>query len=137
MAAYFADASYWIALITSTDKFHELAVEYATLLENEEILTTQMVLNEVLNPRSGTNRQGRIAAVEMVDRILEDPRVVVIPQTAGQFEEAFNLLRNRADDKEWSITDCASFLTMWQRGTWNALTNDHHFRQAWFAVLLR
>ena len=117
MAAYFADASYWIALITPTDRFHELAIEYATLLENEQILTTQMVLN----PRSGTTRQGRIAAVEMVDLILQDPDIVVMPQTAGQFEEAFDLLRSRADDKEWSITDCASFLAMWQLGTWNAL----------------
>ena len=137
MAAYFADASYWIALITPTDRFHELAIEYATLLENEQILTTQMVLNEVLNPRSGTTRQGRIAAVEMVDRILQDPGIVVMPQTAGQFEEAFDLLRSRADDKEWSITDCASFLAMWQLGTWNALTSDHHFGQAGFTVLLR
>ena len=137
MAAYFADASYWIALITPTDKFHELAVEYTTLLENEQILTTHMVLNEVLNPRSGSTRQRRIAAVEMVDGILRDPRIIVTPQTAGQFEEAFDLLRNRADDKEWSITDCASFLAMWQRGIWNALTSDHHFRQAGFAVLLR
>ncbi len=137
MTAYFADASYWIALITPADRFHELAIEYRVLLENEQILTTQMVLNEVLSPRSGTTRQGRIAAVEMVDQVRQNPQVTVMPQTPEQFEEAFGLLRNRADDKEWSITDCASFLAMWQRGIWDALTSDHHFTQAGFSVLLR
>ena len=137
MTAYFADASYWIALITPTDIFHELAIEYRTLLENERILTTQMVLNEVLSPRSGTTRQRRMAAVEMVDEINQNPQVSVIPQTTEQFERAFRLLRNRAEDKEWSITDCASFLAMWEWGVWNALTSDHHFTQAGFAVLLR
>ena len=137
MTVYFADASYWIALVTPTDRFHELAIEYGVLLENERILTTQMVLNEVLNPRSGTTRQRRMAAVEMIDQIGQNPQVTVIPQTPEQFKEAFSLLRNRADDKEWSITDCASFLAMWQRGIWNALTSDHHFTQAGFAVLLR
>lgn len=137
MTAYFADASYWIALVTTTDRFHELATEYSVLLGDEQILTTQMVINEVLNPRSGTTRQGRIAAVEMVDRIIRNPRVTVMPQTSRQFEEAFELLRSRANDKEWSITDCASFLAMWQRGIWNALTSDHHFTQAGFSILLR
>ena len=137
MTAYFADASYWIALVTPTDRFHELAIEYRTLLENEQILTTQMVLNEVLSPRSGTTRQRRMAAVEMIDQIRQNPQVAVIPQTPEQFDSALDLLRKRADDKEWSITDCASFLAMWQRGIWNALTSDHHFRQAGFAVLLR
>lgn len=31
----------------------------------------------------------------------------------------------------------ASFLAMWERGVWSALTSDHHFIQAGFSVLLR
>ena len=64
MTTYFADASYWIALITPTDEFHQQAAEYEILAENDRIVTTQLVLNEVLNPRSGTSLQLRIAAVE-------------------------------------------------------------------------
>ena len=137
MAVYFADASYWIALITPTDEFHELAVEYAILLENDQIVTTQLVLNEVLNPRSGTTPQRRMAAVRLVDRIIQNPQVTIVPQTPEQFDEAFGLLRDRTDDKEWSITDCASFLVMWGRSIRGALTSDRHFEQALLDVLLR
>lgn len=136
MTVYFADASYWIALINPTDEFHELAVEYAILLENDQIVTTQLVLNEVLNPRSGTTPQRRMAAVRLVDRIIQNPRIAVVPQTPEQFDEAFRLLRDRTDDKEWSITDCASFLAMWERGIRGALTSDRHFEQALLDVLL-
>ena len=137
MITYFADASYWIALITPTDEFHQQAAEYEILAENDRIVTTQLVLNEVLSPRSGTSPQMRMAAVDLVDRMIQDSRVTIVPQTPEQFDEALNTLRTVIDDKEWSITDCASFRVMWEQGIRDALTSDHHFRQARFTVLLR
>jgi uncharacterized protein len=40
-------------------------------------------------------------------------------------------------DKEWSLTDCISFVVMNERGIGDALTNDHHFEQAGFQILLK
>jgi predicted nucleic acid-binding protein len=40
-------------------------------------------------------------------------------------------------DKEWSLTDCASFKIMKARGITEALAHDHHFEQAGFTALLR
>ena len=40
-------------------------------------------------------------------------------------------------DKEWSITDCASFLVMQERGITEALTSDRHFEQTGYIALLR
>ena len=139
MNDYFADSGYWIALITPGDEFHALAVEYDALLEaqNDRIVTTQLALNEVLAPRSGSTAQLRRAAIELIDRITQDTRVSIVPQSPEQFAEAFAMFRTVADDKEWSITDCASFLVMQQLSITNALTSDHHFRQAGFTVLLR
>lgn len=113
MSDYFGDASYWIALSDETDEYHHQAAEYFALLELEHasIVTTQLVLNEVLNPRSGTTRAQRLAAVNLVDRVMQNPRISIEPQTSGQFDEAFQWMRSRLD-KEWSITDCASFLIM-------------------------
>ena len=139
MNDYFADSGYWIALITPGDEFHALAVEYDALLEvqNGRIVTTQLALNEVLAPRSGSTAQMRRAAIELVDRITQDPRVSIVAQSPEQFAEAFDMFRTVANDKEWSITDCASFLVMRRLRIRNALTSDHHFEQAGFDVYLR
>ena len=48
----------------------------------------------------------------------------------------FNPYRDRSD-KAWSLIDCISFETMRQRGLTEALSADHHFKQAGFRTLLR
>ena len=138
MSGYFADAGYWIALINPDDELHASAVEYESLLKSarEQIVTTQLALNEVLNPRSGSTRQRRQDAVSLVNRILADPQITVIPQTPEQFSAALAMLAHRLE-REWSITDCASFLAMEEAGIWEALSGDRHFEQAGFAALLR
>jgi len=37
---------------------------------------------------------------------------------------------------EWTLTDCISFVVMQSEGLSDALTGDHHFKQAGFATLL-
>ena len=39
-------------------------------------------------------------------------------------------------DKEWSLTDCISFVVMEDEGLREALTGDRHFEQAGFVALL-
>jgi uncharacterized protein len=52
------------------------------------------------------------------------------------FSAGLELFRSRRD-KEWSLTDCMSFVVMRERGITDALTNDHHFEQAGFRILLK
>ena len=49
-----------------------------------------------------------------------------IAYQAWQIFEKFNL------DKEWSFTDCTSYVVMKQRGITEAFTLDHHFNQMGF-----
>lgn len=39
-------------------------------------------------------------------------------------------------DKDWSLTDCTSFVVMQDAGINEALTGDRHFEQAGFKTLL-
>ena len=139
MKHYFADASYWLARIDPDDEFHQQAVDYGAVieLENGHIFTTQLVLNELLAPRSGTSPRLRHAAVDLIDQIARDPRMSITPQSPKQFDEAFAMFRTAADDKEWSITDCASFLVMERFSIQETLTSDHHFEQYGIVILLR
>ena len=40
-------------------------------------------------------------------------------------------------DKEYSLVDCISILTMRQMNITDVLTNDHHFTQEGFTVLIK
>ena len=74
--------------------------------------------------------------MDVVRKIAANPNVEVVAQTSIQFREAFDLYASRPD-KEWSLTDCASFNLMRERGVSEALAHDHHFEQAGFVALLR
>ena len=52
------------------------------------------------------------------------------------YRRAFELFTDRPD-KDWSLTDCASFVVMEERQIRGALTPDEHFIQAGFWALMR
>lgn len=134
MRVVFADTGYWEAALNPRDNLHARALEISSKLGQARILTTEMVLDELL---AALSRQTvREFAIRGVDKILNNPNVEVVPQTSIQFREAFELYK-RMVDKEWSLTDCTSINVMRARGISEALTHDHHFEQAGFKALLR
>lgn len=134
MRVIFADTGYWVASLNPRDQFHARAREVSRELGRFRILTTEMILDELLAALSKASL--RPSAVRGVDAILSNPNVEVVPQTSLQFRAAFEGYRAAAD-KEWSLTDCASFVLMRERGVSEALAHDRHFEQAGFVALLR
>ena len=98
-------------------------------------LTTEMVLDELMAALSSP-LPVRALVTRGVEAIRANPNVEVVPQTSIQFREAFELYKRMAD-KEWSLTDCASFELMKARGISEALAHDRHFEQAGLVALLR
>ncbi len=135
MRRVFADTSYWIALVNPRDQIHAKAVSVTKQLTSVKILTSEMVLAEVLNSFSdaGPLRQ---AVGGMVQRLRTTRDVMIVPQTSEQFESALRRYKQAAD-KSWSLTDCASFQVMEAERIQAALTHDQHFAQAGFEALLR
>lgn len=137
MKKVFADTSYWIALLNPRDGLHAKALAIpAKLATTVGIVTSEMVLVELLNGLCDGDPRRRSAAVSAVETIRRTPSILVLPQTADQFASAFERYKQSAD-KNWSLTDCASFHIMETKRISAALTHDHHFIQAGFEALLR
>ena len=136
MRTVFADSGHWIALLHPRDQLHERAKAVAAGLESAMIVTTQMALTEALNHLSKEGEPLRFLAVQMVRGLEDSPDVEVIPQTNAQFRAAVERYSTRGDQR-WSLTDCASFLVMEERGITEALAYDRDFEQAGFVALLR
>ena len=136
MRALFADSGYWIALLNSRDELHDKAVSIRDGLAGAKIVTSEMVLVEVLDDAARGGWFTRQAASDLVTRLRNDPTVDIEGVTSLQFEQALDLYRSRPDQR-WGLTDCASFLVMEERGITEALAYDRDFEQAGFVALLR
>ena len=72
----------------------------------------------------------------MAMMLREQRDVEIVPSTSDLFRRGTDLFSARPD-KEWSLTDCISCIVMNERDINDALTNDHHFEQAGFRILLK
>jgi predicted nucleic acid-binding protein len=71
----------------------------------------------------------------LLAELQSDPNITIIPATHDLFERGVDLYARRPD-KEWTLTDCISFVVMQEHGVTESLTGDHHFQQAGFRALL-
>lgn len=133
MTPVFVDSSYYVALLLKTDQAHPRAVEITRKLEST-IVTTAWVLTEVANTLSASHL--RSGFLSLLDDLQSDNEVTIVAPEPETFAQGIDLYRNRPD-KNWSLTDCISFVVMKREGITEALTGDHHFEQAGFKALLR
>jgi predicted nucleic acid-binding protein len=136
MKQIFADANGWIALNSKKDQLHSTAVTInKELLQNgHRYVTTNFVLDETYTGL--LVHVGHFAAVDFGERIRSTRTVHMIHITEDIEEEAWNLFKQYSD-KDFSFTDCTSFVVMRQLRLTEAFTNDHHFEQMGFALLLK
>lgn len=128
MNGVFVDTSFLIAMISPRDQSHSAAIE-ATKRTSAALITSEYVLLEL------GNYLCRIPDRETFTRTLAHVKAAmeIVWSDEELFEEGVALFASRAD-KEWSLTDCLSFVIMRRRGVDNAFTLDHHFVQAGFNV---
>jgi len=135
MKKVFADSHYWIALAKPRDQWEEAAKAARALLGEALIVTTDEVLTEFLAALSSVKYLRRQAA-KMVRYILENPNVKVIPQTRDSFLKGLTFYESR-NDKQYSLIDCISMNVMKNESLLEVLTNDHHFEQEGYTVLIK
>ena len=136
MKEIFADSGYWVAMYDLRDGLHRKALQVTEELGECQIVTSEMVLVEFLNYVSKGGEPVRRRAADAERSLRANPDVYIEPQSRLQFEDAVRRYANRLDQR-WSVTDCASFLIMEERGIRDALAYDIDFVQAGFRALLR
>lgn len=129
----FADTYYYLALLIEHDEAHQLAVEVTRQFQGQ-IVTTGWVLLEFANAVSKSRKRHYYPS--LLEDLKQSSQVKIIPPDEALFDEGTSLYRHRPD-KDWSLTDCISFIVMEREGITEALTGDHHFEQAGFVALLK
>jgi predicted nucleic acid-binding protein len=100
----------------------------------EALLTTDWIATELADALAcPPNRQRFLRFFRILQKQQE---LAIISASRTLLEEGLGLYESRPD-KEWSLTDCISFVVMQKEGIIEALTGDHHFEQAGFVALLK
>jgi uncharacterized protein len=129
----FADTFYFLALLHEDDEAHQRALDL-TLRRPFRVLTTTWVLTELADGLcAASSRQLFWKAYQS----LRGERAATILGPDSEIFDAALDLYSRRPDKDWSLTDCTSFVVMHKYGIAEALTADHHFEQAGFTALLK
>ena len=132
MKTVFADTSYYLALVNSLDRFHHAACRWTTDFAGASV-TTAWVITELANSMCQTSN--RPFFLSLLHDLQSDARVTIVPPTKELFDRGLDLYSHRPD-KDWSLTDCISFLVMEDHGLQDAASLDHHFAQAGYNVLI-
>jgi uncharacterized protein len=133
MKEVFADTFYFVALFSPSDDAYG-RTRTITAGQSLRLVTTAWVLVELANSLS--KRPIRTGFINALQLLRSNPTAVIIGPDQRLFDDGIALYSSRPD-KDWSLTDCISFIVMQERGITDALTGDHHFEQAGFKALLR
>lgn len=133
MSRGFADSFYFIALANPLDAAHQKALAYSRA-QNVPLMLTTWVLTEVADGLGHSFQRGLFQ--QMLIKLRAGGGHVIVPTTHALWNQGVELYDARSD-KQWSLTDCISFVVMKNEGITDALTGDQHFIQAGFHALLR
>ena len=130
----FVDTSAFLAFKNRRDALHSEALTIKTRLldAGKSLLTSDYVLDEsytIIRLRAGHR-----IAVEFGEE-LRASRLVQIQYLSPDWIDAAWMLFKRYADKDFSFTDCTSFVLMQKLGLREALAFDGHFTQAGFREL--
>lgn len=133
MKGVFADTSFFVAAIGRRDAYHGRAVEFMREYDGQ-VVTTDFVLVELGNYLFQIRDRPFFEPV--LQNIRANPQYMIVEATRQLLERGIKRYVARSD-KEWSLTDCISFVVMEEHSISDALSADGHFEQAGFKALLR
>ena len=136
MKPLFVDTAGWVALLDERDELHRATrrARDAHLKRGGRLVTTDYVNDETLTLRR--MKAGLKVARRYWWMISESGRIRVESVSPDRTRRAREWFFSW-DDKDFSFTDCTSFVVMKELGLTRVLTTDRHFRQAGFTMIPR
>jgi predicted nucleic acid-binding protein len=133
MKALFGDTAGWMACADEADAAHRAAVKARDqwLEQGGVFITTDYVADETLT--LVRLRLGLSAAEDWWRQVDGSSRIRWETITPARAEKARSLFF-RFHDKDFSFTDCTSFVVMRELKLRDAFTTDHHFAQMGFVL---
>ena len=135
--AIFVDTWAWVALANEGDQWHETAefLNRELILAEYIYITTNFILDECYTLiQARLNKQAAIKFGEEI-RLSIETGIVKLAHISEEIEdEAWNLFKSHKD-KNYSFTDCTSFVIMQRYRINEAFTGDIHFSQFGFTKL--
>jgi uncharacterized protein len=132
MKKVFADTYYYLAWINPKDSGHAQAVHFSQTC-TDPIVTSEWVLLELGDALCTAANKPKF--MTLLKTVQSDADTTIIPLSHDLLRRAIDLFHRR-QDKDWSLTDCTSFLIMDDLALTDAATGDPHFKQAGFQALL-
>jgi hypothetical protein len=131
----FVDTSGFYALLVSKDDRHHAARDFLATAARQGALfvTSDYVLDETATLLKARGHAHILP--ELFDSILNSRACRIEWLDSNRFSRTHAMFL-RHDDKDWSFTDCSSFVLMKELRIRQALTKDEHFIQAGFISLL-
>src|SRR5262249_37175658 len=121
--------------LNDRDQGHAAAKAISQTLQQATLITTQEVLSEVLTYFCEHGSFVRQTVTAFIRNILSNPAIIIHAQSDHTFLNGLALYEARPD-KDYSHADCISMLAMRHEGITEALTDDDHFKQEGFTILL-
>jgi len=128
----FIDTSAFLALEDESDQYHEGAIQFREQVlrrRRYEIVTTSYIMDETLTLirfRMGIN-----ASIDFSKKLRKSEVVKIVRVSRGIEEKSLDTFERYAD-KDFSFTDCVSFVVMLEMGIKEAFAFDQHFDQMGF-----
>jgi len=133
MNMVFADFSYLVALELEDDQSHHATRQHWNRLGMQlpKLVVTSFILGEVVTFLKSRHLHSK--AVQIGNTLLHSSFVDFVHVDAPLLMEGWTYFEHH-QDKDYSLTDCISFVVMRKRKTSTAFAFDKHFQQAGFQV---
>lgn len=133
----FVDAGPLRALVVPRDQHRQRAIRIADQLFQEHALlvTTDYVIDEVFTGLLGDRKAGFHRIREFDENILQKNMLQIEWMTPKRFLESKIFFLKASKDKQWSFTDCTSYVVVKGLRIKTAFSFDEHFREMGIKVL--